>query len=466
MKKHRSFLIWLGALSVLGGCAGQVATHDEAVESIRSEEVVAKKVPDSFAAADAKGIVDDDWLKTFNDPQLATLIDEALSNNPGLKIAEAQVDRANALTRQAGAALKPTVGLAGGYTGKSIDTLGGFTTDRSSDLTGGGLQISWEADVWGRIRSGVAAVQESYDATASDFEFARQSLAASTARGWFLAVASKLQHQSAEEAVKILEETLRIVSTKEKVGQITMKDVHLAKANLAKAQDAERKARTAMENAKRGLELLLGRYPSADIATADQLASVPPPVPIGLPSELLERRPDLIAAEQKVAAAFYKQKEAELLHLPRFNFSVGLGVTNLTDAITSLAAGIVAPLYTGGAIEAEVDAATADQKKAIAAYAQQALQAFKEIESALAAEQYLMDRESYMEVVVTENKKAYDLTMKQFDVGKIDFLEVLVVQNDWLAARIARLDISMQRLVNRVDLHLALGGSFEAMEDS
>lgn len=108
-----------------------------------------------------------------------------------------------------------------------------------------------------------------------------------------------------------------------------------------------------------------------------------------------------------------------------------------------------------------MQAATADQKKAIAAYAQKALEAFKEVESTLAAEQYLQDRESYLVTVTEENKKAYDLTMKQFEVGKIDFLDVLTVQNDWLGARIAELDIAMQRLINRVNLHLALGGSFE-----
>lgn len=453
------FIYFCLSLLLFVSCA-PIATHEEAVQSVRDKEVVESKVPQTFAASESTGIVDDGWLKTFNDPQLVTLVDEALANNPGLKIAEAQVDGANAMSRQADAALKPTIGLAGGYSSREVDSLGVYS-GKNTESYGGGMKISWEADVWGRIRSGAAAAGESAAATASDYEFARQSLAASTSRSWFLAVASKLQHQYAQEAVDISEETLRIVTVKEKVGQVAMKDVHLAKANLAAAQEAERKARTAMENAQRGLELLLGRYPSADIETADKLVSVPPPIPTGLPSELLERRPDLIAAEQMVAAAFYKQKEAELLHLPQFNFSVGLGISNLTDAISNLSAGLFAPLYTGGAIEAEVEAATADQKKAIAAYAQKALQAFKEVETALAAEQYLQDRESYLATVADENKHAYNLTMKQFEVGKIDLLNVLIVQKDWLAARIAQLDIAMQRLINRVDLHLALGGSFE-----
>jgi multidrug efflux system outer membrane protein len=98
-----------------------------------------------------------------------------------------------------------------------------------------------------------------------------------------------------------------------------------------------------LQNAKRCLELLLGRYPSADLATGDKLTAVPPPIATGISSEILERRPDLIAAENRVASAFYKEREAELLHLPRFSFSVGLSINNLSDAISNLAAGIFPP---------------------------------------------------------------------------------------------------------------------------
>lgn len=434
---------------LISACAGQVATHEDATAGLRGQAPSSQ----TWSAAASAEAVDTGWLNSFGDPQLVALVDEALTGNPGLKIAEAQVDRANAMARLAGAALKPTVGLAAGYSDRNSEAL--------SELYGGSLQVSWEADVWGRIRSGATGAEEAAAATASDYAFARQSLAAAVSRAWFVAITSKLQHSFAKEAVGILEETLRIVSVKQEVGQIGMKDVHLAKGNLASAQEAERKARTAMENAQRGLELLLGRYPAAAIETAEQLVAVPPTIPTGLPSELLERRPDLVAAEQRVAAAFYQQREAELLHLPRFSFSAGAGATNLGDAIANLTAGLFAPLYTGGAIEAQVEAASADQKKAIAAYAQKALQAFKEVETALAGEQLLLDRETLLKSIVRENRKAYELTRTEFEVGKIDFLDVLIVQNKWLAARIAHQDIAMQRLLNRVALHQALGGSFE-----
>lgn len=452
MKMYPLCTIVIAVSTILAGCSDKVATHDDAIKSITEAPVMEEVADKKWSAAESYGVVDDDWLKSFNDPQLLILVEEAQKNNYGLKISSAQVDRAEALAKQAGAALKPTVGLSGGYRDQSGGNL--------NELYGGGIKIGWEPDVWGRVGSATAAASEAAAASRSDYEFARQSLAAATAKSWFIAVGSKILQDYAIKIVELQKEALRIVEAKKKVGQGTMKDVHLAKANLAKAEDAARNAQSALENAKRSLEVLLGRYPSADIGTPSKFVATLAPVATGIPSAILERRPDLIAAEQRVAAAFFKQKEAELLHLPSFNFSIGLGVSNLKDAASSLAAGIFAPLYTGGAIEAEVEKATAEQKQAIALYAQKALDAFKEVENTMAAEEALSNREEYLRLVVDENFSAYELTQKQFDVGKISFLDVLTVQGKWIEAQIASIDVSTRRLLNRVSLHLALGGSF------
>lgn len=439
----------------LQGCAGQVATHEEATATIKGE-VVEERVPDSFAAMAEQGTVDDGWIKSFNDQTLLKLTDEALAANPGLKIAEAKVDQANGLTRQAEAGLKPTVGYGGGYKDTEFEGSG-------SGKGGGaaGLAVSWEADVWGRIRTDIAGTEEEAAATVADFQFARQSLAASVANGWFMANTAKFLHQFAEDIAELQQKRVKVAEGMHKVGKGTERDVHLARGAAASAGEAAREALSASENALRSLELLLGRYPSADLETAEKLVAVPPPVPAGIPSGIMERRPDLIAAENQVAAAFYKQKEAELLHLPRFSFSIGLGLNTINDAIAGLSAGLFGPLYTGGAIEAEVDKATAVQKEAIAVYAQAALIAFKEVEGALAAEEHLLKRDEYLQIEVRENKKAYNQTVKQYEIGQISLLDVLTVENKWIASRIAEMDIAGQRLVNRVNLHLALGGSFE-----
>jgi len=439
----------------LHGCAGQVATQEEATESIKGE-VVEERVPVDFAAMAEQGEVDDGWIKSFGDSTLIKLTDEALAANPGLTIAEAKVEQADGLTRQAEAGLKPTVGYGGGYQDTQYSGTGAGKGGGAAGLT-----VSWEADVWGRVRTGIAGTEQETAATVADFQFARQALAASVSNGWFMANTAKFQHQFAEDVVKLQQKRVEVAEAMQKVGKGTERDVHLARGAAASAGEAARDALSASENALRSLELLLGRYPSADLKTAEKLVAVPPPIPAGIPSEVMERRPDLIAAEHRVAAAFYKQKEAELLHLPRFNFSLGVGLNSINDAISGLTAGLFGPLYTGGAIEAEVDKATAVQKEAIAVYAQAALTAFKEVEGSLAAEEHLLKREEYLEIEVTENKKAYDQTMKQYEIGQISLLDVLTVENKWIESRIAEMDVAGKRLVNRVNLHLALGGSFE-----
>jgi NodT family efflux transporter outer membrane factor (OMF) lipoprotein len=428
-----------------------VPDHKAATESIAPEKVTQRQ---AFAGAEAAdtGEVDDGWIENFHDDRLTRLVDEAMQNNPRIQASAARVERAQALVQQSEASLKPTVGVGGALAG---------VTGGKDVPSGGGLGIAWEADVWGRLRIGVAASKEEMRATQADYAFARMSLAAATAKAWFLAVEAKLQLNFIENVVGLTQEILKLVTTKHEVGKVSMQDVHMARSQLAEIQNARAKAKAAYDEALRSLELLLGRYPAGAIQTADVLAPVPPPIPVGQPSTLLERRPDLIAAEDRVAEAFYAEKGAELLRLPRFVIGGGAGLTNLSNAIAGLAGGVFAPLYTGGRIEGQIRQATAEQKGAIADYANKALQAFKEVETALDREKYLKDQAVYLETAAKENQQAYDLAKVQYDVGKVDFLNVLELQNRWIGSQMSLLNVRQQQLAERVDLHLALGGSFE-----
>lgn len=439
---------------VLVGCATAPPSTSE--ETLERALPPTTEIPESFAAAvEDSGEVDDGWLASFGDPQLEALVAEALDNNLNLRAAAAQVDRAAGLARLAGAALKPTVSLAA-----DAAEIGGDDLVAGSSASAG-LAISWEADVWGRVRAGAAAGEESLAASVADFEYARQSLAASTAKSWFLATESSMQVAQAEKTAEIYRETLRLVEAKYEVGRVSMQDVHLARADLASAEEALRQARSAHEQALRALEVLLGSYPAAEIGTAPELIPVPPPIPVGIPSAILERRPDLLAAERRVAAAFFQSEEARLARLPRFTLNAGVGVTDsLSDAITSLGAGLFAPLYSGGAIEAQIETANADQRTAIAAYGQAVLTAFQEVETALSNEGLFAERQRFLESVVEENGKALELARMRYDVGQTDLLSVLQIQARVVAAEIALIRIRNERLSQRVNLHLALGGSF------
>jgi multidrug efflux system outer membrane protein len=443
---------------VVSGCATGLQ------EPPPQEEVLADALPETTevrvewaAPPGDTGHVEDGWLASFNDPQLESLVAEALNEkNPNLRILATQVDRATAAARLAGSALKPTVILGGALSGTS----GPDQVERQS--AGAGIGVSWEPDIWGRIQAGVNAADENLRATVADFEFARLSLVANVAKTWYLATELQLQTDLATEVVEILGESVTLIETKQKVGQVTMQDVHLARADLDSAEDALRQAEAGKQQARRALEILLGRYPAGEIAAATELVPVPSPVPVGIPSDLLERRADVIAADRRVAAAFFITEEARLANLPSFplNATVG-GSSGLNSLIADLSLGIIAPLYTGGAIEAQLEIATADQDAAIAKYGATVLRSLEEVEASLTNERLLASRERFILSATQNNKSAYDLAKIQYDVGQVDLLSVLQMQSRWVGARVNLLRVKNARLAERISLHLALGGDFD-----
>ena len=446
-------LVAIAVAFIATSCATQLE------EAPTSDEVLAEALPDTeivaewSAPAGDTGLVDDGWLKSFNDQQLEEIVDEALRiQNPNMRILASQVDRAEAAARLAGAALKPNVGLASGIS-ENLDEGGPGTS-----VSGSTVAISWEADVWGRVQAGANAAVENLRATVADFEFARQSLAANVAKSWYLAIELQGQEDLALEVVDIRKELLKVVETREELGVVSVQDVYLARSDLDSAENVVRQTVAGQREARRALEVLIGRYPGAQIKIAPKLVPVPPPISAGLPSQLLERRPDLIAADRRVAREFFLTEEARLAHLPRFSLTLGAG---FGDVISSLTAGLVAPLYTGGALEAQLDGATASQQAAIAAYGAAALNAFEEVESALTNERLLAEREGFLQSIVGNEYKAYEIERIRYDEGATDILSVLQIQSRWIAGRIALLRIQNQRLAQRINLHLALGGSFE-----
>src|SRR6185436_8700170 len=195
--------------------------------------------------------------------------------------------------------MRPSVGIAG--TG-GIKAGGG--ADLSSALQGIMIGASWEPDLWGRLRYGRNAAQAQHASAEADFEFARQSIAAATARSWFTVTATLLERQTAEATVQTARDLVTLVDQRLRVGAGNEQELALSRASLGAFEDTTRQARLAHEQALRALELLLGRYPAAELKARSQLTPLPGVVPAGMPLEMLERRPDLIAAERRVAAAF------------------------------------------------------------------------------------------------------------------------------------------------------------------
>ncbi len=417
------------------------------------------------AGGGAAGTVQADWLASFGDAQLDALAAEAVANNPDLRVAAVKVEQATAYVRMAQAQLRPQIGFFG--TG-GLNVSGG---DLNSALQGAMVGISWEIDLWGRLRYARNAAQEIEASTAADFAFARQSIAANVARTWFSATLAGLQQRQTEAMVAATAELVRLAEQRRKVGVGDEQEVVLARAQQVNLQDSVEQLRLVRTQTLRALELLLGRYPSAELAARADLPDLPGAVPVGLPLEILERRPDMIAAERRVAAAFDRVGEAKAARLPKL--ALNASVSAISSDVLALkpdfenpsggvGAKLLAPLYAGGALKTQVEIRTLEQKEALADYARMALRAIGDVEQALAAAQNLAERASLLERAVAENQRALDLANEQYRVGRGDLRAVRQQELSLESARLALLAVRSAQLAERVNLHLALGGSFEA----
>jgi len=440
----------LCATFLLSGCADRIASPEKA--SKHAGDALAMRLPSSFSAPHRSGDVENDWISAFGDKALIKLVDEGMRYNPDLKQAAARVERAAALTALTRSGALPQAGISGFYHDNN--------NAGADEVAFGGVGISWEPDVWGRIANATAASYARTFSAAADYYYARQSLAGRIARTWFELNAAEAIYHFNKRIVTLQKKSAEILKKREEIGQGTLRDVHLANALVATAQDAAVAAKEKKERTARALEILIGRYPSATLR-AGRLLHRLPPVPAGLPAEILARRPDIVAAQARVAAAFHDVEAAKMLKLPSVRLKLGAGPNTLNDAVTSLAAGIFAPLYTGGAIEARIARANAEQQAAVAAYAKTVLRALREVEDALASDAYLSRRYRYANKAVREYKAAYEMSLQNYRIGKATLMDVLIVQGKWIRAEITRLTIAKARLDNRVRLYLALGGDFE-----
>src|SRR3954470_2132845 len=420
------------------------------------------KVPAQFAEpALAAGAVANGWLASFNDPQLDALVREAVQYNGDLRVAAARVEQAAGYVKLAGATLYPQVSaLARG---------GGALSGDSSGLQGAGIFANWELDLWGRVRAGREVAATQYDSSALDALYTRQSVAPLAAKSCFRATEARLQRAIAEEMAGAAERQLELAAERLRVGRGDQSDVTLARAGLLAYRDSVRNLDYSYRQSLRALESLAGRYPAAALDVPPQLAPMPGPVPVGMPAELLERRPDVVAAERRVAAAFYGVEEAKAARLPRISLTAA--VTSISsdlfvlkdrdNPVWSAGASITAPLFLGGQLQSQIEIRTAEQKVAVAEYGRVGSRAFAEVESALSASFALEDREQILREAVTENARALEFANVRYRVGAGDLRAVQQQALALHASRTALLRVQAERLVQRVNLHLALGGSFE-----
>ncbi|HVR34769.1 MAG TPA: efflux transporter outer membrane subunit [Methylomirabilota bacterium] len=422
-----------------------------------------------------------DWWTTLDSAELNAFIDEALAVNPDLEAAVARLDAAIAQAAIAGADLSPGVGLGfdsqrrqQNFVGFPIPGQGDEVLTTRSTSHAVSFNVSWELDLWGRVRAGQRAALAEVQASAADFNGARLSLAAQTAKAWIALTETRRQLELARSTVDNHRQTAGQVRDRYERGLRSPLDLRLAQASLHDAEALAALRGAELDAAKRGLEVLLGRYPSGTLQAIAELPDIPVSVPAGLPAQLLERRPDLIVAERRLAASHSRVQEAKAALLPRISLTAsgGRSSSELDDLLSSqfnvwsLAGNLAQPLLEGGRLQANVDLSEARGREALAAYASTVLRAFSEVETALAAESHLEQREQDLLHSVEQSRAALVLAEDRYRLGLEEMVTLLESQRRLLNAESQWIAVRRQRLENRVDLHLALGGGFSIEPDA
>lgn len=432
---------------------------------------------DSLAGTDTDGRSGNSWWTHFSDEHLNQLVDTALVRNPAQAQALARSRVAEARVRLTRADQLPQIGAGFGSIRQRQNL--GVMMGPLGDLAGNGasisnqhnlsLDVSWELDLWGRLSALTAAARADYLASAEQLRGARQSLTAQVAQLYFNIVHARAQVELSERTVAAMHEMSRQVGNRVAVGIASPADGMLADANLGSAEAGLEQRREALERSLRQLEVMLGSYPAGSLQTAASLPVLSAPPVTGIPAQLLERRPDVRAAELALLGAGYQLEAAERSFLPSLSLTGSAGYSgndfsellNSRNLIWSIAGRMLQPVFQGGRLVAQVDMIEGQRDEALHAYAETALNALAEVESILAIESLLQRREQSLDAAASAAEEAVRVSLNRYLQGIDPFLNVLESQQRALDGRSAHISARYARLENRIALYLALGGGFE-----
>ena len=460
------FLVTL-VLVVAAGCSQSMSRPDHSLTVQAPAQWTAPELP--------RGSPSGDWWAYFGDDKLDRAVTEALLHNKSLTAAAARIESAQAGARIAGAAALPEVTAGFNRNRQRLNFIGLPIPGREGDVLssinttlGPSLNVAWEPDVWGKVKSARLASTAQVQAAQADLVGARLSLTGQVAKAWFAAIESNRQLQLAKAALESFQYSSDRVRARFEAGVRPSLDLRLTLTEVRNAESRLEQRRQQLDASVRQLEILLGKYPAAEYALAEDLPRCPSGVPSGLPSELVHRRPDLVAAERRLLASDAQITQAKADLKPRFNLTSGVGTsTNRLQDILSgdvliwnLVSGVTAPIFNNGRLKAAVRQSEALSAEAAAQYESSLLLAYSEVETTLAADSYLSEQEKALEAATKQALSAERLAQDRYRAGLADIITLLDAQRSALSAESALLSVRRARLDNRVDLHLALGGGF------
>jgi NodT family efflux transporter outer membrane factor (OMF) lipoprotein len=428
---------------------------------------LAIRTPGTWQAAStgSGGKISTGWVASFNSSALSQTVNDALGNNRDLKAAAARLKQAKETTIQARAGQLPSVSISGDG---ALTRVSG-SDDPNREAYGLNLAAAWEPDLWGRLRDITRAAEAEERAAIEDFRGARLSLAANTAKAWCNLISAEQEIKLAAVTLESFERNFRVIERRFKGEGEGALDLLFARNNISSAKRALESRTLERDDAARSLELLLGRYPDGLTRGGNTLPGLPSTVPAGIPASLVDRRPDLAAARARLFASARLADAARKALLPSISLTgrSGTSTAGLTDLLrldsltNTIAARFSQIITEGGAPSAQARASLAANEALLHSYAQSALIAFREVESTLAADRSLARQENILADELKQAVLAERQAEREYSEGvNPNTLSLLEAQRRANNARASMIRLQNQRLQNRIDLHLALGGDF------
>lgn len=479
-RRARPSRLVLSALTLSLGLAGctlgpdYVRPETDLPAAYRPGDVPARQPTPADQAATAaaeRALVRQDWWTLFDDATLNDLMQQALTNNADMAIALARIREAEALAVQAGAALYPTLGVNAGIVranSGALATVQGVAAQANTSQAA--LATSYEIDVWGRVRRGIESASAGVNASVNDQAAVRLTVEGLVASTYLRLRSQDAQIEVLRDSIRTRDYTTRITQAKLDGGLVSPIDVAQATASLASAQAGLSETIRQRDVAQNLLGVLTGNLevviPPGDV----RKLPIPPVPPAGLPSTLLESRPDIAKAEQDLVAANARIGVAQANLFPVFSLTglFGVQTIDLTQAISpqstvwSAGLGLVAPIFSGGLLQGRLDYARAQQQEFLGNYIKVVRNGFGEVSDALVNVRQTLTTEGYLATQVEASTKSQNLAIMRYEAGYVDFLTVLQEQRTTNDARLAYVINRAARLQSAVDLFKALGGGWTA----
>ena len=466
----------LALLALLGACASQQAYERPAMDIPPAYKESSAAAQGLWQPAQPGGdqAVPTAWWSLYGDATLDALQQQAAAGNQNIAQSVARLRSAQAAVASSSASLLPSLGAsASSSRSRSGGTVqgDGSSVSRIGTSHSLGLNASWELDLWGRISGTVDSARASAQASADDLAAMRLSVQATVAQTYFALRAAEAQARLLRETLDAYARSWELTRNRQAAGVASLADVAQAEAQYKNTQVQLLESETSRTQLEHALAALVGQAPAAFSLPATAELPAPPPVPAQLPSQLLERRPDIAAAERRVAAANAQIGVARAAFFPALTLSGSAGyrgseLSNLLSApnlFWSLGPALAVSLFDGGARTAAVESARASNDQAAASYRQTVLAALQEVEDNLTAATALAQEQQLQTEALAAAQRALDVVNNQYRAGTVGFLNVITAQASVLSSQRSLIDVKNRRLVAVNTLLKNVAGNWEPL---